>query len=149
MEIELLVRAVIEDQGRFLIAHSKGAENVYLPGGHLEPGEGMEQALARELNEELGIEVEVCDYLGAVEHAWQADGVSNHEINHCFVANSTELRATEHPRSQEDHVEFFWLPSSEFDKRNLQPEPLRHLISSWSKGERQIWWATTLKPDDI
>ena len=53
MEIELLVRAVIEDHGRFLIAHTKGAHNMYLPGGHVEAGESLKYALARELKDEL------------------------------------------------------------------------------------------------
>ncbi|MFV1858683.1 MAG: NUDIX domain-containing protein [Anaerolineales bacterium] len=97
MEIELLVRAIIEDDGRFLIAHTKGAGNVYLPGGHVEPGEGMKNALARELAEEFGATVEVGEYLGSVEHAWEVAGVHSHEVNHFFVATSPELRAIQPP----------------------------------------------------
>ena len=148
MEIELLVRAVIEDHGRFLIAHTKGAGNVYLPGGHVETGEGMKHALVRELAEELGVDVEVGEYLGAVEHAWQVAGVHSHEINHCFVVTSPGLRAAQAPHSHEDHVEFTWLSPSEFEERNLQPAPLRQLLSKWRTESGRLWWASTLKLRD-
>ncbi|GMR10219.1 MAG: NUDIX domain-containing protein [Anaerolineae bacterium] len=148
MEIELLVRAVIEDDGRFLIAHTKGAGNVYLPGGHVESGEGMKYALARELSEELGATFEVGEYLGAVEHAWEVAGVHSHEVNHFFVATSPELRAIQYPHSQEDHIEFAWLLPSEFEERNLQPAPLRRLLSDWKARSRLLWWASTLEPHD-
>jgi len=144
LEIELLVRAVIQDHGRFLSAHTKGASNTYLPGGHVEAGEGMKLALARELDEELGLAIEVGEYLGSVEHAWKSAGVHNHEINHFFEATSAELHADRSPDSQENHVEFFWLSPSEFTTRNLQPTPLRQLLSNWESRSHRIWWASTL-----
>ena len=54
-----VVAAIIERQGRFLICRRK-PEQVHplkweFPGGKVEPGETPEQALARELEEELGI----------------------------------------------------------------------------------------------
>lgn len=41
-----------------------------LPGGKVEPGEGPEQCLARELREELGVEVAVGAALAQVIHAY-------------------------------------------------------------------------------
>ncbi len=144
MEIELLVRAVIEDHGRFLIAHAKGASNTYMPGGHVDPGESLKFALARELNEELGIEVEVGRYLGAIEHAWEDTAVDNHEIAHFFQATSSGISADRHPKSLEDHIEFSWLAPSEFDKQNLQPAPLRQLITNQKSQPQTIWYASTI-----
>ncbi len=147
MEIELLVRAVIEDHGRFLIAHSKGASNTYLPGGHVEAGESLKHALERELKEELGIKAEVGEYLGAVEHSWAVAGVSNHEISHFFAVNSGELDSNQSPPTLEDHVEFFWISPQEFEAHNLQPEPLRRLMLDLGAEPRNIWWASTLVLD--
>ena len=75
--MEVAVGVLIDAEGRFLLT-SRPAGKVYagyweFPGGKLEPGETVEQALQRELQEELGIrigaaqpwKIEIVDY----EHA--------------------------------------------------------------------------------
>ena len=72
--VDVAVGVLIDDGGRFLLT-SRPAGKVYegyweFPGGKLEPGETVEQALRRELHEELGItigaarpwKVELVDY---------------------------------------------------------------------------------------
>ena len=59
--VDVAVGVLIDAQGRFLLT-SRPAGKVYagyweFPGGKFEPGESLEQALRRELHEELGITV--------------------------------------------------------------------------------------------
>ena len=68
--VDVAVGVLIDDAGRFLLT-SRPAGKVYagyweFPGGKVEPGESIEQALRRELHEELGITV------GAA-HPWQVE----------------------------------------------------------------------------
>lgn len=61
-EVGVAVGILIRPDGRFLLA-SRPPDKVYagyweFPGGKLEPGEGVEQALARELDEELGLAID-------------------------------------------------------------------------------------------
>jgi 8-oxo-dGTP diphosphatase len=59
--------ALIEEGGRILLARRKPGKHMggrwELPGGKIEPGESPEQSLARELAEELAIEVRVGEFL--------------------------------------------------------------------------------------
>jgi len=59
--VDVAVGVLIGADGRFLVA-SRPAGKVYaghweFPGGKVEPGESIEQALQRELHEELGITI--------------------------------------------------------------------------------------------
>ena len=68
--VDVAVGVLIDADGRFLLT-SRPAGKVYagyweFPGGKFEPGESVEQALERELHEELGITI------GAV-HPWQQE----------------------------------------------------------------------------
>lgn len=62
--------AVIENGGRILICRRRtGEPNGGLwefPGGKIEPGESAEEALRREIKEELDLDIEVGERLGAV-----------------------------------------------------------------------------------
>jgi len=68
--VDVAVGVLVDPAGRFLLT-SRPAGKVYagyweFPGGKLEPGESVEDALRRELHEELGITI------GPV-HAWKVD----------------------------------------------------------------------------
>jgi len=59
------VAAVLVRDGRVLLArHEKRGESYWvLPGGAVEPGETLAQALVREVREEAGLEIEVGELL--------------------------------------------------------------------------------------
>ena len=68
--VDVAVGVLIDRDGRFLLT-SRPAGKVFagyweFPGGKFEPGESVEQALSRELHEELGITI------GAVQ-PWQTE----------------------------------------------------------------------------
>jgi mutator protein MutT len=66
--------ALIFRDGRLLITQRHAGDHLgglwEFPGGKREPGETFEQCLARELREELGIEVEVGDLFEEISHAY-------------------------------------------------------------------------------
>ena len=77
--IDVAVGVLIDGDGRFLLT-SRPAGKVYaghweFPGGKVEAGESVEQALRRELHEELGITI-------AAARPWQ---VTLHDYPHALV----------------------------------------------------------------
>lgn len=83
------------------------------PGGKIEPGETPQEALAREIKEELYIEIEVGDYLETVEY----DYPSFHLAMDCFFCTikSGKLVLKEHEAAKwltmENLDSVDWLPA--------------------------------------
>jgi 8-oxo-dGTP diphosphatase len=77
-----VVGAMIEREGRYLITQRSPRASLPLlwefPGGRVEPGESDEEALARELKEEMAIAVEVGERVIHVEH-----GYEQYDIDFC------------------------------------------------------------------
>ena len=56
--IRIAAALIVDGRGRVLLVRKAGTRAFMQPGGKFEPGETPAQALARELNEELGLVVE-------------------------------------------------------------------------------------------
>ena len=55
---------IVNKEGKILLAKShKWFDKYTLPGGHIESGETMKEAVAREVKEEVGLDVEVSEFL--------------------------------------------------------------------------------------
>lgn len=144
MKFHYRVRGIIIVEGKVLLAHQKGAGNTFLPGGHIESGEGAEAALARELFEEIGRNAIIGKFVGAVEHVFPEGEPSNHEINLVFEADVSGLVITTAPQSLEDHIEFLWcmLTTQALQRHNLQPSPLIACLSNWGRRWGGYWGTT-------
>ena len=118
---EIIVRAVIRRDNRLPLARQRIRAWWFLPGGHVEPGERVEVALVRELDEELGAETKIVGFVGVVEHGYVEDNVAHHELNLVFEA----AIANGDPVSQEDHLTFEWLPFDRLADADVRPGSLK------------------------
>ena len=82
------------------------------PGGKMEPGETPQEALARELKEELAVDVNVGEFLCTVDY----DYPTFHLTMHCFYCSviGGELTLLEHEASK-------WLKMTELHSVNWLP----------------------------
>lgn len=89
------VYALIFDDGRVLLAHRRDINWWNLPGGGMEIGETVEEAMRREVREETGLEVQVERLVGVYSKPQKQEVVLTFR---CRVTGG-ELRATEESRA--------------------------------------------------
>ena len=139
MKFHYLARGIIFKDGKVLLAHQKGADHTFLPGGHIAKGEKAEAALKREILEELGEKATVKQFIGAVEAAWSENDKHHHEINLVFEVDLPDINPSEPPGSLEGHLEFIWVRPEELKPHNLLPEPMIQCLENWGRGYQGFW----------
>lgn len=97
MSIIEVVAVVIYQDGKVLAAQRGYGEfkgGWEFPGGKIEPGENQEQAIVREIQEEMAATIEVVEKLGTVEY----DYPTFHLTMHCFwtTVKDGQLQLLEH-----------------------------------------------------
>lgn len=89
------VAALIADgQGRLLITvrgKEPGKGGWDLPGGFADPGESAEEALRREVREEIGLEVTAVRYLGSYPNTYEYMGVLYATLDMGFVCRVEDI----------------------------------------------------------
>ncbi len=105
----VVVAAAIERDGCYLAARRTRPVEVAgrweFPGGKVEPGETEEQALIREIREELGVDIEV---KRRIPGEWP---LHDDLVLHLYAATLI----TGEPAPLEQHDEIRWVTPSEFD----------------------------------
>ena len=115
--IEVVAAIIHHDGAYFATQRGYGEfEGMWeFPGGKIEPGESREDALKREIQEELGVDIYIKELLCTTEY----DYPTFHLTMHCYLCSvaSGEIELREHKSAQWltaetlDSVE--WLPADE------------------------------------
>ncbi len=115
---QLAVSAVIFRDGKVLLlkrAKSPGHGFWSLPGGRVEFGESLHTALAREVDEEAGLRIEIVALAGWREVLPSAAGSGGHYL---IMSFATRWVACE-PRLNEEHDDFKWVEPGQFGDLKL------------------------------
>jgi mutator protein MutT len=119
LRAEVAVGAVAVDHERLLLVrrgHGPGAGLWSVPGGRLEPGETLHEAVVREAMEETGLEVVVDRFLGYVER-FGDDPAPYHFVILDFAV--TVLDPDRTPVPGDDAAEARWVPFHELSEYRL------------------------------
>ena len=116
-----MVAAVIHDGGRILATqrgYGEFKDKWEFPGGKIEAGESREEALRREIREELDTEINIGKLLCTVEYDYPAF----HLTMHCYLCSvvSGTLVLKEHESAR-------WLPAEALESVDWLPADLQIL----------------------
>ena len=109
-----------DEHGRvqFLALRRAVPADIGVPGGKIEMGESPEEALARELREELGIEAEIGQLKIACTHSYGEVGI--------LILFYEVLFWKGEPKTQH-HTQLEWIKSSELPNKNIPDANRRNL----------------------
>lgn len=105
-----VVAAIIQNGSKFLCLQRGPSKYDYIskkyefPGGKQEENETKEDALKREIKEELGINITIASEFLVVDHTYPDFKLIMH--SYLCIADNHELQLTE-------HIDFKWLPATE------------------------------------
>ena len=115
MQILIVTAAIILAADKVLITQRK--ENVHqalkweFPGGKIEPGESPEECLSREIDEELGLKINVGDIFHAVSHLYEDRQV----ILLCYYCRCQAENINKINIQARDCHDFRWVSIAELD----------------------------------
>ena len=110
-----VVAAIIKQDARILATqrgHGDHAGGWEFPGGKIEPGETPEQAIVREIHEELEVTILVDRLVTVVDH----DYAAFHLHMHCFLCHVTDGQLELH-----EHRAARWLDANMLDSVDWLP----------------------------
>jgi 8-oxo-dGTP diphosphatase len=119
-----------------LLANRRGENWFHLPGGNVEPGEGVEAALRREMREETGLTTRTLDFVGTVEHTYADETGWWHEVNLVFAADVPRLAEI---GSRQDHIDVSLVAVTALRSLRFQPPHLGEFVLQWVATQRPDW----------
>ena len=127
-------RAIIEQDGKILLICVDDAPYYHLPGGHVEIGETSENAVLREVQEEVGIDVIIEKLALMNEQFYNKKGVNHHSMLLYYLAKPSGQVSTENSIRMEQvgtrmiKNELRWVTREELKKLDVRPQLVKDLI---------------------
>ena len=119
------VGAICKHDNKILILQNKGEDYWYVPGGRVKLLENSEDALKRELAEEIGVPIKRKRLIWSVENFFTLSERKFHEISFYYEVELHELPANgadQYILEEEGRTYLFrWVPVEELHTYNLQP----------------------------
>jgi len=125
---ELIVRIVVRKSDKVLLCKNKEHGHYFLPGGHVEFGDSLEQTIYKEMNEELGLlksDIVNISFNNYLEGSYLSKEEKHCELNMIF---NSEIKDGIEIKSKEDHIDFEWVELSKIPEVNLLPDGIKEFL---------------------
>jgi NADH pyrophosphatase NudC (nudix superfamily) len=127
---------IVDGQGRMVVlvrGNEPGRGRWDLPGGFVDPGDTAEEAIRREVREEVGLEVTAVRYLGSWPNVYEYGGVRYRTLDLGFVCEATGV---EQARPMEREIEqVLLLPPGEIDIGRFAFASVGRIAAEYLRGQ--------------
>lgn len=133
------VCGILEHNGKYLAVKINKNKFYCLPGGHVELGEDTNQAVLREMREELGFEIKIKRLVAINQNFFStADGRPFHEIGYYYIIEAVDpskVTSGDYVREELDkgkiqHLEFKWFTPLELSRTDFRPSFITKCLES-------------------
>ena len=117
-----------------ILAHKNINKDHYcLPGGRIELGENSETTIKREIQEELGKDIDILKYSSTIENFFYMNEKKYHELYFLYRVEfkneeDKKIEYTMHNMEGKDYLQYEWLDIDKIDEYNILPECLKDML---------------------
>lgn len=131
--LNIRTAGAIIHNNKILVHRDINKDHCCLPGGRIEIGETSEQTIKREIQEELGKEIEILKYMTTIENFFEMENKKYHEIYFLYKVeflNEEDQKIDYTMRNVEgkEYLRYEWIDLKEIDKYNLLPICLKNIL---------------------
>jgi NAD+ diphosphatase len=126
---------IFNDKGQLLLTRRAVEPDIGkldLPGGFIDPLESAEEAVRRELREELGLEVKSLRYLTSRANEYHFSGITVFTTDLAFRVEAISL---ENMSANDDISSFEWVTPSEVDPEEIPARSIRYFVKEIAEDE--------------
>ena len=125
--------ALINHNNKILVHKNINSDHYALLGGRVEIGEDSETTIKREIQEELGKEIDIVGYVSTVENFFEMKGSKYHEIMFVYKAEFINeedklIQNTIKNIEGKDYLQYEWLDLDKIDTYNLKPKMMKEIL---------------------
>ncbi len=134
-EYKLNIRAagVIIHNGKILAHRNINSDHYALVGGRVQIGENSAKTVRREIQEELGKNIEITGYIATIENFFEMKGSKYHEI--LFVHQvefiddeDKKIEYTLKNREGKDYLQYEWIDLNKIEEYPLYPKTIQTIL---------------------
>lgn len=134
-DYKLNIRAagVIIHNGKILAHRNINSDHYALVGGRVQIGENSAKTVRREIQEELGKNIEITSYIATIENFFEMKGSKYHEILFVHQAEfindeDKKIEYTLKNKEGKDYLQYEWLDLSKIEEYPLYPKAIQTIL---------------------
>lgn len=133
--IRISAALLLRGDGHTLLVRKHGTTAFMQPGGKIEPGETPEQALTRELSEEIGVTARAAEF----EFLGQFQALAANEPDHLVVAEVFLLHVKDNDiKATAEIEEVLWISPSEPGEVIMAPLTEHHILPFYRQRQSRV-----------